>query len=95
MKKNCPQRCDFCYGEAPLTSDTLTEARTMLIARLHPVPTAEPLEVVTTATPPAANTKIKMVPRGKVVGFRCGTKSTRSPPKIRSAHQCWRNHYCG
>uniref|UniRef100_A0A3P9AXS3 Matrix metallopeptidase 23bb n=1 Tax=Maylandia zebra TaxID=106582 RepID=A0A3P9AXS3_9CICH len=55
MKKNCPQRCDFCY---------------------------EPLEVVTTATPPAANTKIKMVPRGKVVGFRCGTKSTRSPPKI-------------
>ncbi|XP_039899311.1 matrix metallopeptidase 23bb isoform X3 [Simochromis diagramma] len=55
MKKNCPQRCDFCY---------------------------EPLEVVTTATPPAANTKIKMVPRGKVVGFRCGTKSTRFPPKI-------------
>ncbi|XP_039478432.1 matrix metallopeptidase 23bb isoform X1 [Oreochromis aureus] len=55
MKKNCPQRCDFCY---------------------------EPLEVVTTATPPAANTKIKMVPRGKVVGFRCGTKNTRSPPKV-------------
>ncbi|XP_036974266.1 matrix metallopeptidase 23bb isoform X6 [Acanthopagrus latus] len=55
MKKNCPQRCDFCY---------------------------EPLEEITTPTPPPANVKIKMVPRGKVVGFRCGTKNPRSPPKV-------------
>uniref|UniRef100_A0A4W6DBZ2 Matrix metallopeptidase 23bb n=1 Tax=Lates calcarifer TaxID=8187 RepID=A0A4W6DBZ2_LATCA len=27
---------------------------------------------------------IKMVPRGKVVGFRCGTKNPRSPPKVSS-----------
>lgn len=45
----------------------------------------EPLDVVTTPTSPPANVKIKMVPRGKVVGFRCGTKTHRSPPKVRSA----------
>ncbi|XP_037533889.1 matrix metalloproteinase-23-like [Nematolebias whitei] len=43
----------------------------------------EPLEVVATPTPSSANIKVKMVPRGKVVGFRCGTKSLRSPPKVR------------
>nr|XP_043887501.1 matrix metallopeptidase 23bb [Solea senegalensis] len=42
----------------------------------------EPLEAVATPTPPPANVKIKMVPRGKVVGFRCGTKNPRSPPKV-------------
>ncbi|CAK6979946.1 matrix metallopeptidase 23bb isoform X1 [Scomber scombrus] len=42
----------------------------------------EPLEAVSTPTPPPANVKIKMVPRGKVVGFRCGTKNPRSPPKV-------------
>ncbi|KAF3693456.1 Matrix metalloproteinase-23 [Channa argus] len=42
----------------------------------------EPVEAVTTPTPPPANVKIKMVPRGKVVGFRCGTKNPRSPPKV-------------
>ncbi|MED6273912.1 hypothetical protein ILYODFUR_010895 [Ilyodon furcidens] len=42
----------------------------------------EPLDVVATPTSPPANVKIKMVPRGKVVGFRCGTKSPRSPPKV-------------
>uniref|UniRef100_A0A3Q2DMZ7 Matrix metallopeptidase 23bb n=1 Tax=Cyprinodon variegatus TaxID=28743 RepID=A0A3Q2DMZ7_CYPVA len=42
----------------------------------------EPLDVVTTPTSPPANVKIKMVPRGKVVGFRCGTKTHRSPPKV-------------
>lgn len=47
----------------------------------------EPLEAVATPTPTPANVKIKMVPRGKVVGFRCGTKNPRSPPKVRSAHQ--------
>lgn len=40
--------------------------------------------MVATPTSPPANVKIKMVPRGKVVGFRCGTKSLRSPPKVRS-----------
>ncbi|XP_073345205.1 matrix metallopeptidase 23bb isoform X3 [Pagrus major] len=44
----------------------------------------EPLEAVTTPTPSPANVKIKMVPRGKVVGFRCGTKNPRSPPKVSS-----------
>ncbi|XP_014894591.1 matrix metallopeptidase 23bb isoform X2 [Poecilia latipinna] len=42
----------------------------------------EPLDVVAMPTSPPANVKIKMVPRGKVVGFRCGTKSLRSPPKV-------------
>ncbi|XP_021418891.1 matrix metalloproteinase-23 [Oncorhynchus mykiss] len=42
----------------------------------------EPLEAVTTLSPPPANVKIKIVPRGKVVGFRCGTKNPRSPPKV-------------
>ncbi|XP_034404400.1 matrix metallopeptidase 23bb [Cyclopterus lumpus] len=42
----------------------------------------EPLEAVTTPMLPLANVKIKMVPRGKVVGFRCGTKNLRSPPKV-------------
>lgn len=50
------------------------------------VPVTEPLEDVSTPTPPQANIKIKMVPRGKVVGFRCGTKTQRSPPKVRSGH---------
>ncbi|XP_061575974.1 matrix metallopeptidase 23bb isoform X2 [Cololabis saira] len=52
MRKNCPQRCDFCY---------------------------EPLETVATATPPP-HLKVKMVPRGRVVGFRCGTRTPRAPP---------------
>ncbi|KAK1785158.1 hypothetical protein P4O66_018565, partial [Electrophorus voltai] len=43
----------------------------------------EPLDAVTTPTSPPANVKIKVVPRGKVVGFRCGTKNTRVPPKVR------------
>ncbi|XP_013884198.1 matrix metallopeptidase 23bb isoform X3 [Austrofundulus limnaeus] len=42
----------------------------------------KPLEVVTTPTPPPANIKVKMVPRGKVVGFRCGSKTLRSLPKV-------------
>lgn len=42
----------------------------------------EPLDAVSTPTPPPENVKIKIVPRGKVVGFRCGTKSTRVPPKV-------------
>uniref|UniRef100_A0AAR2KK81 Matrix metallopeptidase 23bb n=2 Tax=Pygocentrus nattereri TaxID=42514 RepID=A0AAR2KK81_PYGNA len=42
----------------------------------------EPLDAVSTPTPPPANVKVKMVPRGKVVGFRCGTKNTRVPPKV-------------
>ncbi|CDQ69256.1 unnamed protein product [Oncorhynchus mykiss] len=42
----------------------------------------EPLEAVTTPTPLPSNVKVKMVPRGKVVGFRCGTKNPRSPPKV-------------
>ncbi|XP_077961239.1 matrix metallopeptidase 23bb isoform X2 [Gasterosteus aculeatus] len=42
----------------------------------------EPLEAVATPTLPPTNVKIKMVPRGKVVGFRCGTKNLRLPPKV-------------
>ncbi|XP_053478711.1 matrix metallopeptidase 23bb isoform X1 [Ictalurus furcatus] len=42
-----------------------------------------PPEAGSTPTPPPANVKIKMVPRGKVVGFRCGTKNTKVPPKVR------------
>ncbi|XP_061916789.1 matrix metallopeptidase 23bb isoform X1 [Entelurus aequoreus] len=42
----------------------------------------EPLEAVATPTPPPANVKVKMVPRGKVVGFRCGTKNPRATPKV-------------
>ncbi|TNN01360.1 hypothetical protein fugu_010742 [Takifugu bimaculatus] len=42
----------------------------------------EPLEALATPTSPPANLKVKMVPRGKVVGFRCGTKSPRPAPKI-------------
>ncbi|KAM8903650.1 matrix metallopeptidase 23bb isoform 3-T3 [Spinachia spinachia] len=42
----------------------------------------EPVEAVAMPTLPPANVKIKMVPRGKVVGFRCGTKNLRSPPKV-------------
>uniref|UniRef100_H2S9Y0 Matrix metallopeptidase 23bb n=1 Tax=Takifugu rubripes TaxID=31033 RepID=H2S9Y0_TAKRU len=45
----------------------------------------EPLEALATPTSPPANLKVKMVPRGKVVGFRCGTKSPRPAPKIRWA----------
>lgn len=50
------------------------------------LPATEPLEAVAMPTPPPANVKIKVVPRGKVVGFRCGTKTQRSPPKVRSEH---------
>ncbi|XP_072318261.1 matrix metallopeptidase 23bb [Eucyclogobius newberryi] len=35
-----------------------------------------------TPTPPTPNLKVKTVPRGKVVGFRCGTKNMRNYPKI-------------
>ncbi|KAM9734292.1 matrix metallopeptidase 23bb [Menidia menidia] len=42
----------------------------------------EPLEAVATPTPPPANLKIKTVPRGKVVGFRCGARRAQSPPQI-------------
>lgn len=48
---------------------------------------SEPLDAVSTPTPPPANVKIKMVPRGKVVGFRCGTKNTKVPPKVRYGKQ--------
>ncbi|XP_010786087.1 matrix metallopeptidase 23bb [Notothenia coriiceps] len=41
----------------------------------------EPVEDISTPAPPA-NVKIKMVPRGKVVGFRCGNKNLRTPPKV-------------
>ena len=46
-------------------------------------PFLEPLDAISTPTPPPANVKVKMVPRGKVVGFRCGTKSAKVPPKVR------------
>lgn len=100
MKKNCPRRCDLCYGETgccwtvesvprcslekpdALSEVCLTVSGVTLISCLP-----EPLEAVTTPTPPPANVKVKMVPRGKVVGFRCGTKNPRSPPKVRSADQ--------
>lgn len=39
---------------------------------------SEPLEAVATPTPD--NIKVKLVPRGKVVGFRCGTRNPRSAP---------------
>ncbi|KAM9820280.1 matrix metallopeptidase 23bb [Neosynchiropus ocellatus] len=42
----------------------------------------EPPEAPATPTAPPANVKVKLVPRGRVVGFRCGTKSPRSPPKV-------------
>ncbi|XP_053737971.1 matrix metalloproteinase-23-like [Synchiropus splendidus] len=42
----------------------------------------EPPEAAATPTAPPANVKVKLVPRGRVVGFRCGTKSPRSPPKL-------------
>ncbi|XP_077421155.1 matrix metallopeptidase 23bb isoform X2 [Vanacampus margaritifer] len=42
---------------------------------------SEPPEAVATPPPPA-NVKVKVVPRGKVVGFRCGTKNPPSPPKV-------------
>ncbi|KAK5904121.1 hypothetical protein CesoFtcFv8_005716 [Champsocephalus esox] len=41
----------------------------------------EPVEDVSTPAPPP-NVKIKMVPRGKVVGFRCGNRNLRTPPKV-------------
>ena len=56
--------------------------RGLMVVVCHSLPT-EPLEAVTTPTTPPANVKIKMVSRGKVVGFRCGTKNPRSPPKVR------------
>ncbi|CAG02138.1 unnamed protein product, partial [Tetraodon nigroviridis] len=42
----------------------------------------QPLEAVATPTPPPANVKLKLVPRGKVVGFRCGSRNPRSAPKV-------------
>ncbi|KAG5836988.1 hypothetical protein ANANG_G00234480 [Anguilla anguilla] len=42
----------------------------------------EPLEDDTTPTSPPPNIKTKLVPRGKVVGFRCGAKNPRGPPKV-------------
>lgn len=108
MKKNCPRRCDLCYGElgqqrllvlnsadwfctGPVLGFTVelcclqSDTNFKLTSCLDLVPTSEPLEVVATPTPASANIKVKMVPRGKVVGFRCGTKSLRSPSKVRSA----------
>ncbi|XP_061538139.1 matrix metallopeptidase 23bb [Phycodurus eques] len=41
----------------------------------------EPPEAAATPTPPP-NVRVKVVPRGKVVGFRCGTKNPRSPPRV-------------
>ncbi|KAM9813135.1 matrix metallopeptidase 23bb isoform X3 [Syngnathus typhle] len=39
-----------------------------------------------TTPPPPANVRVKVVSRGKVVGFRCGTKNLPWPaPKVRSA----------
>ncbi|CAL8374610.1 matrix metallopeptidase 23bb [Gadus morhua] len=43
----------------------------------------EPLEVVATPTAAPNNVKVKVVPRGKVVGFRCGTNNPRLAPKVR------------
>ncbi|XP_036070718.1 matrix metallopeptidase 23bb isoform X3 [Oryzias melastigma] len=42
----------------------------------------EPLEILTTPTAPSANIKVKTVPRGRVVGFRCGTKKPRPRSKV-------------
>lgn len=89
MKKNCPQRCDLCYGETTWgpwrRCARFWSGRTTTVTLISCLP--EPLDAVATPTPPPANVKIKMVPRGKVVGFRCGTKNPRSPPKVRSADQ--------
>ncbi|XP_061682757.1 matrix metallopeptidase 23bb isoform X5 [Syngnathoides biaculeatus] len=41
----------------------------------------EPPEAAATPTPPA-NVRVKVVPRGKVVGFRCGTKNPRASPRV-------------
>nr|XP_061811899.1 matrix metalloproteinase-23-like [Nerophis lumbriciformis] len=41
----------------------------------------EPPDAAATPTPPP-NVKVKVVPRGKVVGFRCGTKNLSSPPDV-------------
>ncbi|XP_078785987.1 matrix metallopeptidase 23bb isoform X4 [Oryzias latipes] len=49
----------------------------------------EPLEMLATPTPPSTNVKVKTVPRGRVVGFRCGTKKPRPRSKLvqrRRAH---------
>lgn len=81
MKKNCPQRCGLCLGESWCILGSRRRARRQpLLCR-----PAEPLEAVATPTPPPANLKVKVVPRGKVVGFRCGARSPRSAPKIRWA----------
>lgn len=85
MKKNCPQRCDLCYGETMWGPWWFWSDGTTTVTLTSCLP--EPLDAVATPTPPPANVKIKMVPRGKVVGFRCGTKNPRSPPKVRSADQ--------
>ena len=56
-------------------------------SRICPVPVlpvAEPLEMVAKPTAAPDNVKVKVVPRGKVVGFRCGTSNPRLTPKVRS-----------
>lgn len=42
----------------------------------------EPPEAVAAPTPPPPNVKVKLVPRGKVVAFRCGTRNAESPSKV-------------
>lgn len=94
MKKHCPQRCDLCYGEMLGEKKKSLSVKSYSIFRVfleyksifeykRVVCTSAPPEAGSTPTPPPANVKIKMVPRGKVVGFRCGTKNTKVPPKVR------------
>ncbi len=72
------QYCSWCIVHYLKYSDIIDE-HSWLFNML--VCSSEPLDAVSTPTPPPENVKIKIVPRGKVVGFRCGTKNTRVPPK--------------
>lgn len=74
------QYCSWCIVHYLKYSDIIDE-HSWLFNML--VCSSEPLDAVSTPTPPPENVKIKIVPRGKVVGFRCGTKNTRVPPKVR------------
>ncbi|XP_069053418.1 matrix metallopeptidase 23bb isoform X2 [Lepisosteus oculatus] len=42
----------------------------------------EPPPVDTTTASPASKIKTKLVPRGKIVNFRCGNRASRVPPKV-------------
>lgn len=70
-----------CGRSITLNSSDIIDQHGWLFNML--VCSSEPLDAVSTPTPPPENVKIKIVPRGKVVGFRCGTKNTRVPPKVR------------